>query len=63
MSRPRKIHKPLKGSFNEVLAAVGMGSGPGKRAAKELQAAPGKLPQPEPVELQARNAGTPPKKP
>jgi hypothetical protein len=57
------MHKPLKAGFNEVLAAVGMGSGAGKRAAKELQAAPAKLPQQEPVELQARDAGTPPKKP
>jgi hypothetical protein len=36
MSRPRKMHKPLKGTFNEILAAVTMGTGKGKKAAKEL---------------------------
>ncbi len=57
------MHKPLKGDFNEILAAVGMGSGSGKKAAKELQASPAKLPQPASTELQAKDAGTPPKKP
>jgi hypothetical protein len=37
MSRPQKIHKPIKGAFNNILAAVAMGSGKGKRAATELQ--------------------------
>jgi hypothetical protein len=37
MSRPQKIHPPLKGDFNSILAAVAMGTGKGKRAAKELQ--------------------------
>jgi len=36
MSRPKKIHKPIKGAFNDILAAVGMGSGVGKRAARKL---------------------------
>jgi len=30
------MHKPIKGAFNNVLAAVAMGSGRGKRAAVEL---------------------------
>ena len=30
------MHKPLKGDFNEILAAVAMGSGKGKRAALKL---------------------------
>jgi hypothetical protein len=36
MSRPQKMHKPIKGDFNTVLAAVAMGSGKGKRAATKL---------------------------
>jgi hypothetical protein len=36
MSRPQKIHKPLKGGFNTILGAVAMGSGVGKRTAKKL---------------------------
>jgi hypothetical protein len=36
MSRPQKIIPPIKGEFNDILAAVAMGSGKGKRAAKEL---------------------------
>jgi hypothetical protein len=36
MSRPQKMHKPIKGDFNTVLAAVAMGSGKGKRAAAKL---------------------------
>ncbi|MGA2540965.1 MAG: hypothetical protein ABSG78_05320 [Verrucomicrobiota bacterium] len=44
MSRPRKMHKPLKGGFNEILAAVAMGSGAGKRAALKLQRNPVKPP-------------------
>jgi hypothetical protein len=38
------MHKPLKGSFNEILAAVAMGSGAGKRAALKLQRNPVKPP-------------------
>jgi hypothetical protein len=37
MSRPRKMHKPLTGGFNEILAAVAIGKGKGKRTAVELQ--------------------------
>jgi len=37
MSRQQKIHKPIKGAFNDILAAVGMGSGKGKQAANKLQ--------------------------
>jgi hypothetical protein len=36
MSRPQKIIPPIKGSFNDILKAVAMGSGKGKRAAIEL---------------------------
>jgi hypothetical protein len=36
MSRPQKIHKPLKGGFNEILDAVAIGSGKGKQTAKTL---------------------------
>jgi hypothetical protein len=40
MSRPQKIIPPIKGSFNDILKAVAMGSGKGKRAAKELARSP-----------------------
>jgi hypothetical protein len=33
MSRPQKVHPPIKGNFNNILAAVAMGSGKGKMAA------------------------------
>ena len=33
MSRPQKMHKPIKGKFNDILAAIGEGTGQGKRAA------------------------------
>jgi hypothetical protein len=36
MSRPQKIIPPVKGSFNNILRAVAMGSGKGRQAAKEL---------------------------
>jgi hypothetical protein len=36
MSRPQKIIPPVKGSFNNILRAVAMGSGKGKQASKEL---------------------------
>jgi hypothetical protein len=32
MSRPQKLHKPLKGDFNSILAAVAMGHGTSKKA-------------------------------
>jgi hypothetical protein len=59
MSRPQKIHPPLKADFNRALAAVGMGSGAGKKAAIELQ----RNPQKPPSELKARSAQPPAKKP
>ena len=55
MSRPQKIHPPLKVDFNRALAAVGMGSGAGKKAAIELQ----RNPQKPPAELKARSAPPP----
>jgi len=36
MSRPQKIHPPIKGSFLDILGAVAMGSGKGKKAALRL---------------------------
>ena len=36
MSRPQKIHQPLKASFAAVLESVAMGGGAGKRAAIKL---------------------------
>jgi hypothetical protein len=39
MSRPQKIHPPLKGDFSNILAAIGAGTGKGKRAAKKAAAA------------------------
>ena len=36
MSRPQKIIPPVKGSFNDILTSVAMGSGAGKRAAIKL---------------------------
>ena len=35
MSRPQKMHKPLKGGFNNILASVAMGKGTAKRAARK----------------------------
>ena len=37
MSRPQKMHKPIKGGFNNILAAVALGTGKGKQTANELQ--------------------------
>jgi hypothetical protein len=36
MSRPQKIHKPIKGTFNNILGVVAIGTGRGKNAAKKL---------------------------
>jgi hypothetical protein len=36
MSRPKKMHEPLKGGFNQILSAVALGTGKGKRAAEAL---------------------------
>lgn len=38
MSRPQKIHKPLKGGFHAILVAVAEGGGAGKRTARKLRA-------------------------
>jgi hypothetical protein len=38
MSRPQKIHKPLKGGFNEILGAVALGKGKAKRMARKAAA-------------------------
>ena len=38
MSRPQKIHKPIKGVFNNILAAVAAGSGKGRKTANKLAA-------------------------
>lgn len=37
MSRPPKMHKPLKGDFNTILGAVALGKGKAKRAALKVQ--------------------------
>ena len=39
MSRPQKIIPPIKGSFDDVLKSIAMGSGVGKRAALKLMKA------------------------
>jgi hypothetical protein len=62
MSRPQKKHKPLKGAFNEILAAVAMGRGRGKKAAKELQTERGKPPQSLPTVMQPQDTGPSPEK-
>jgi len=36
MSRQQKLHKPLKGDFNSILAAVAMGEGKAKRTAQKV---------------------------
>jgi len=36
MSRPQKIIPPIKGESNNILSAIAMGSGKGKRAALKL---------------------------
>jgi hypothetical protein len=38
MSRPQKIHKPIKARFNEILAAVAIGQGTGKATVNKLLA-------------------------
>jgi hypothetical protein len=35
MSRPKKVHKPIRGSFTEILVAVATGKGSGKAAARK----------------------------
>jgi hypothetical protein len=36
MSRPQKIHKPIKGGFNQLLTIIATGSGAGKKAVLKL---------------------------
>ena len=35
MSRPPKIHKPIKGGFNNILASIAHGTGKAKQAANK----------------------------
>jgi hypothetical protein len=35
MSRPQKIHKPIRGLFNNILAAIGEGTGKSKHIAQK----------------------------
>jgi hypothetical protein len=37
MSRPQKMHKPLKGGFNEILSAIAIGDGKGKKTVLMLR--------------------------
>ena len=37
MSRPQKIHKPIKGAFNDILGAIALGAGKGKKTAVALR--------------------------
>jgi len=37
MSRPQKMHQPIKGDFNSILTVIALGSGKGKRAAQALR--------------------------
>jgi hypothetical protein len=48
MSRPRKMHKPLKGGFNEILAAALLGTGKAKLMANERQRSTAQPPPPIP---------------
>ncbi len=46
MSRPQKMHKPIKGAFNNILASVAAGTGKGKQAADKLAKHPTKSTEP-----------------
>jgi hypothetical protein len=37
MSRPQKIHPPIKGAFNNILASVAHGTGAAKQAAQKAE--------------------------
>jgi len=37
MSKPQKMHQPIKGDFGSILAAIALGSGKGKKAARTLR--------------------------
>ena len=47
MSRPQKIHKPIKAPFNTILGAVAAGHGKGKAAAAKLARAKQDAPKPK----------------
>jgi hypothetical protein len=36
MSRPQKIHKPIKGAFDNILASIGAGTGKSKKMSDKL---------------------------
>lgn len=38
MSRPQKIHPPIRATFRQILGAVATGTGEGRKAAKKLAA-------------------------
>jgi hypothetical protein len=46
MSRPQKIHKPIKGGFNNILASVALGNAAGKKTAEKLARHPIKAKEP-----------------
>jgi hypothetical protein len=46
MSRPQKVHKPIKGAFNNILASIGVGTGKAKQAATKAQHKPAKSHEP-----------------
>ena len=48
MSRPQKIHKPIEGAFNNILASVAAGTGKGKQAAHKRATQPIKASQTPP---------------
>ena len=48
MSRPRKMHKPLKGTFNEILA-VALGGGRNEKLMANEAQRPPKAAAPPPV--------------
>ena len=39
MSRPQKIHKPIKGNFNDIFGAIAIGTRKGKKASMKLATA------------------------
>jgi hypothetical protein len=47
MSRPQKIHKPIKARFNQILAAVATGQGKGKATVNRLLAQKKKTKKPQ----------------
>jgi hypothetical protein len=61
MSRPQKIHKPIKGDFNAILGAIALGSGTGKRAATKLARAKASA-EVNPIKASEKTPPTPKKK-